>query len=94
MHSGQTRRRFLIAVAVTTLAGCQQQSPAAGEQTPTTTSASNPAMGDVSQRGDLRLTSPAFDDGGAIPIKYGRNAANVDPPLSISGVPTWQRRSS
>lgn len=51
-------------------------------------------MGDVSQRGDLRLTSPAFDDGGAIPIKYGRNAANVDPPLSISGVPTWQRRSS
>ncbi|MFB6155327.1 MAG: YbhB/YbcL family Raf kinase inhibitor-like protein [Haloferacaceae archaeon] len=35
----------------------------------------------------LRLTSPAFDDGGAIPRKYGYEEQNVNPPLSIAGVP-------
>ena len=88
MHSGQTRRRFLTAVGLAALAGCQQESPADGGQTPTGSPASNPAVGDVSQRGDFRLTSPAFDDGGAIPMQYGRSAANVNPPLSIAGVPT------
>ena len=36
---------------------------------------------------ELRLTSPAFDNGEPIPDRYGYTAANVNPPLSISGVP-------
>ena len=36
---------------------------------------------------DLELSSPAFDDGEPIPEKYGREAANVSPPLTVSGVP-------
>jgi Raf kinase inhibitor-like YbhB/YbcL family protein len=37
---------------------------------------------------DLQLTSPAFEDGGTIPETYGYTAANVNPPLEISGVPS------
>lgn len=47
----------------------------------------NPALGDVEQVGELTLTSPAFEDGQPIPEKYGRDAANVNPPLSIANVP-------
>lgn len=36
---------------------------------------------------DLELTSPAFDDGEPIPDEHGYEAANVNPPLSISGAP-------
>lgn len=39
------------------------------------------------QRPSLELTSPAFDDGGIIPRKYGRDQADVNPPLRIEGVP-------
>jgi len=35
----------------------------------------------------MRLTSPAFDDGGVIPQKYGRNFKNVNPSLVIGEVP-------
>lgn len=49
--------------------------------------ADNPAVGDAERQGDLRLTSPAFADGEPIPETYGRNAANVNPPLSIRNVP-------
>jgi len=35
----------------------------------------------------LILSSPAFDDGGEIPDKYGYTEANVNPPFSIDGVP-------
>jgi hypothetical protein len=35
----------------------------------------------------LELTSPAFDDGAAIPRQYGYTEENVNPPLAISGVP-------
>ncbi|MFD1514561.1 YbhB/YbcL family Raf kinase inhibitor-like protein [Halomarina rubra] len=37
--------------------------------------------------GELRLTTPAFDDGGRIPDAYGYTERNVNPPLRISGVP-------
>ena len=36
---------------------------------------------------DLELSSPAFDDGQRIPEKYGYTVDNVNPPLSITGVP-------
>ncbi|MFB6081243.1 MAG: YbhB/YbcL family Raf kinase inhibitor-like protein [Halanaeroarchaeum sp.] len=35
----------------------------------------------------LRLTSPAFEDGEPIPERYGYDADDVNPPLSIEGVP-------
>jgi Raf kinase inhibitor-like YbhB/YbcL family protein len=47
----------------------------------------NPATGEVEQEGNLTLTSPAFEDGGQIPEKYGYTAANVNPPLTIENVP-------
>jgi len=40
--------------------------------------------------GGMRLTSPAFDDGGRIPVKYaycGQGAKNVSPALEWAGVP-------
>ena len=36
---------------------------------------------------DLRLTSPAFDDGEPISDRYGYTEEDVNPPLSIDGVP-------
>ena len=35
----------------------------------------------------ITLSSPAFDDGEPIPRRYGYTEDNVNPPLSISGVP-------
>jgi hypothetical protein len=35
----------------------------------------------------LRLSSPAFEDEGTIPRKYGYRAENVSPPLEIADVP-------
>lgn len=58
-----------------------------GTGTATATPAENPAVGDLEQRGDLELASPAFEDGGDIPRKYGLDGENVNPPLSVSGVP-------
>jgi Raf kinase inhibitor-like YbhB/YbcL family protein len=36
---------------------------------------------------DLRLESPAFEDGARIPEKYGYTEADVNPPLRIENVP-------
>ena len=36
---------------------------------------------------DLALSSPAFDDGEPMPDRCGYTADDVDPPLSVSGVP-------
>jgi Raf kinase inhibitor-like YbhB/YbcL family protein len=36
---------------------------------------------------DLSLSSPEFEDGEPIPEKYGYTEANVNPPLTIRGVP-------
>ncbi|GAA0663301.1 YbhB/YbcL family Raf kinase inhibitor-like protein [Natronoarchaeum mannanilyticum] len=46
-----------------------------------------PAHGDAEPTGELTLTSPAFDDGERIPEQYGRDGGDVNPPLSIAGVP-------
>jgi hypothetical protein len=45
------------------------------------------ATGELSDMGDISLTSPAFDDGERIPEKYGYDAENVNPPLEIEHVP-------
>ncbi|MFB6150841.1 MAG: YbhB/YbcL family Raf kinase inhibitor-like protein [Haloarculaceae archaeon] len=79
-------RRRAVLTALAALTGCQGLN-GGGTGTPTP-SADNPAVGDAAQTGDLELTSPAFGDGERIPEKYGHDAENVNPPLSISGVPS------
>lgn len=39
----------------------------------------------------LTLTSPAFEDGGAIPVRYTRDGENVSPPLRWTGIPEGTR---
>lgn len=39
----------------------------------------------------MQLSSPAFEEGGTIPQKYGRDFANVNPPLEIGDVPEGVR---
>lgn len=36
----------------------------------------------------MRLTSPAFAHGDTIPERYGREFANINPPLTITDVPS------
>ncbi|AFK21182.1 hypothetical protein HFX_6055 (plasmid) [Haloferax mediterranei ATCC 33500] len=67
------------------LAGCTGDGDG---DTPTSTPISdNSTLGDTTPMGDLRLTSPAFEDGEAIPRKYGHDAQNINPPLSIEKAP-------
>ncbi len=35
----------------------------------------------------MKITSPAFSDGGTIPDQYGYTAENVNPPLKIDDIP-------
>lgn len=37
--------------------------------------------------GSMQLTSPAFDEGGPIPARYGCNGEGISPPLSWTDVP-------
>jgi len=70
------RRAWLGAVAaggLASVAGC--------------TGGNTPVDGRVRQQGDLALTSPAFADGGEIPVAYTRDGANRNPPLSAEAVP-------
>ncbi len=46
---------------------------------------------EADQMGGLRLSSPAFADGGGIPTKYTCQGENVSPPLAIDGVPAGAR---
>jgi hypothetical protein len=46
---------------------------------------------EVASPPSLRLTSPAFDDGDAIPSRYGCDGANVSPRLVWRGAPDATR---
>lgn len=76
-----TRRGILVA-CTPILAGCSglpwRDTPAPSH---------NPVLGAVSQLNDLELATPAFEAGGTIPEKYGKAHQNVNPPLSVRGVP-------
>lgn len=37
--------------------------------------------------GELKLSSPAFQDGGTIPAKYTCQGADINPQLNIDGIP-------
>lgn len=78
-----TRRRLSAALVIGT-AGCMDEFTDGGDDG---TDEDNPALSEATQEGDLRLTSPAFDDGEEIPDEYGYDAENVNPPLEIDDVP-------
>lgn len=46
-----------------------------------------PLTGDVEQRGDLELRSPAFEDGEQLPDAAGYANENESPALEVTGVP-------
>lgn len=77
-------RRSVLAGALAVLGGCLDGGPGG---TVTGTETDNPAVGPVTQHGDLALSSPAFADGASIPVAYSRDGENVNPPLRVSGVP-------
>ncbi len=58
----------------------EESSPVVFSQEAVTSTSSEVSM-------SLRLTSPAFPDGGKIPSKYTCDGENVNPELNISGVP-------
>lgn len=84
-----------MAVVAGSLSGCTGRSESgenvsAGADTESSTVAAppeTPLNGDISQQGELSLSSPAFDDGGQLPDYVGGKAANENPELVISGVP-------
>ncbi|MFB6228680.1 MAG: YbhB/YbcL family Raf kinase inhibitor-like protein [Halobacteriales archaeon] len=82
-------RRGFVVIAASILAGCGGDGATDSPDTTVagTTTPGNPALGEVTSAGGLELSSPAFDDGGSIPERYGREAENVNPPLDIEGVP-------
>jgi hypothetical protein len=41
----------------------------------------------ISEEGKMILSSKAFEDGSAIPVKYTEDGKNVSPPLSWTGIP-------
>lgn len=81
-HPRLTRRRFAV-LALGGFAGCVGGDDGA---TPTP-SADNPLVGDATQRGDLELSSSAFTENESIPEQYGHARDNVNPPLTIAGIP-------
>jgi len=82
MPGGVSRRGVLVGI-VAGVAGCLGD----GNGTATETSDDNPFLAEVTEEGALSLSSPAFEGGGRIPQRYGRDGENVNPPLSIRGVP-------
>ncbi len=90
-----TRRTVLLGASALTF-GCvdsdSNENEEATEDEPDETEEppsenNNSATGEVTNMGDITLTSPAFDDGERIPEKYGYEAENVNPPLEIAKVP-------
>ena len=41
----------------------------------------------VKPKANMKITSPAFREGGAIPAKFSRDGGNVSPELNVSGAP-------
>lgn len=75
-------RRGVCATVGSLVAGC---TGLPGQQSPSPTE--NPVSGEVTRTGDLTLASPAFEANETIPEKYGKAYQNVNPPLTIDGVP-------
>ena len=84
-----TRRAVLAGiagVAAVGVAGCSS-SEQPTEQSESTQNQSEPTEDESAADSNLTLTSTAFDDGEQIPTRYGYEADNVNPPLTVENVP-------
>ena len=85
----RTRHWLPLIAAISLLVGCSKQVTLArtdaGEQT-TTESASTPGSS-ATQEGAMKITSPAFQDHGPIPVKYTCDGNDTIPPLQLQNVP-------
>lgn len=81
MARGWSRRAF-VTIGIGSVAGCTIL-PGTQIQDP----ASNPAFGEVSQQGDLRIASPAVLENGRLPNKYGHFFENINPPIEFRNIP-------
>jgi Raf kinase inhibitor-like YbhB/YbcL family protein len=70
--------RAAAAVAFVVLAGCGG-------------GADKPSSGPPAAPPTMRLTSPAFHDGGTIPTRFTCSGDGISPPLSIAGAPERTR---
>ena len=64
-------KKILIISTIVLIIGCAQKEPAK----------------EVVQMGELKLTSSAFENNANIPAKYTCQGDDINPPLSIDGVP-------
>jgi len=88
-------RRSVVAAGAVAVAGCSTDDGDGdgygtgddGTDSPGDGGADNPALASAERESALVVGSPAFDNGDAIPDRYGRDAADVNPPLELSGVP-------
>ena len=80
-------RRGVVGAATVALAGCFTDDEPDGDSTSGDGENENPALESALDGGALQVRSPAFEDGESIPGEYGREEADVNPPLEISGVP-------
>lgn len=82
-------RRGVLAAAALGLAGCSSDdgNGGYGYGDGGTDRSDNPALASAEGSGSLSFRSAAFEAGGTIPRKYGKNQSNVNPPLAIDGVP-------
>lgn len=74
----------LLVASMVLLGGCSS----GGSSAPGTSSA---ASGPVAGNGTIAVSTPAFDDGGAIPTQFTCDGAGVSPPLAWSDVPAGAR---
>ena len=81
------REYFGVVVAVAGAAGCLGSPAVDVDGTTGSTTEPPDTDGEVTQMGELALTSTAFDDGEPIPDRFGKSFENVNPPLEVSGVP-------
>jgi len=68
------------------VSGCTQQSPSEPNKTSSPTT-QKPFPTSEIKNISLKLTSPAFLDGGPIPQKYTCDGEDFSPPINITGVP-------
>lgn len=86
---------LLLVTVLVAVAACGDDGRELSEPRPDQTTTTVPAAGDgavvggdpTSSMAQLRLSSPAFEDGGTIPVEYTCRGADVSPPLAWTGVP-------
>jgi hypothetical protein len=81
---------FLVSLSVVLMSGCSKKSSSSSSE-PVESPVSKPLAAPVVQAVKFSLTSPAFEQGGAIPKKYSCQGVAVSPPLNIEGIPEGTR---